>query len=205
VKRSTAVRHLVEMAEVASERLALRHADFGWPLEELWVTGDLLGVADTVEAGSVELMLDVPPDEVPWMALHPAGEWIGRELRHGKRPMMWCYRPLVWPVWNHRNRRLTRFWSAHAGTDDAVIEALRSRRLDAVTVVEPSPRELGEQLREELVVSRRYLRVVLDRYWDFGWRRDNKGQDRSPEDALWRAAMAVSEIQDTLDDLDAEG
>ena len=113
----------------------------------------------------------------------------------------WCYRPLAWPVWNHEHRRLVRFWSAPHGLDPTVIEALRSRSLDRLAVVEPSPGELAAQLREELVLSRRHLREVLDAYWDRDWRRRHKSYDESPEDHLWRAAIAVSEITDALDEL----
>jgi hypothetical protein len=200
MKRSTAIGHLIEMAEVASERLRLRDTEVGWPLEELCVSGDLLSLADTLEAGSVVLVLDVPAEELPWLALHPAGEWVGGQLRLGKRPFRWCYRPLAWPVWNHDHRRLVRFWSAREGLDTDVIEALRSRRLDQLTVIEPATEQLAAQLREELIVSRRHLRDMLDRYWDHGWRRQHKGYDESPEDHLWRAATAVSEITDALDE-----
>jgi hypothetical protein len=199
VKRSTAIGHLVEMAEVAAERLRLRDSDIGWPLEEMWVTGDLLGLADTFEAGSVVLVLDVPAEELPWLARHPAGEWVGDQLRLGKRPMRWCYRPLAWPVWNHEQRRLVRFWSARGGLDTTVIDALRSRRLHHLEVVEPDVDELAEQLRAELTVSRRHLRTVLDHYWDRDWRRQHTGYDESPEDHLWRAATATTEISDALD------
>lgn len=189
------------MAEVATARLRLRDTDIGWPLEEMWVTGDLLGLTDTLEAGALVLVLDLPTDELPWLALHPAGEWVGEQLRLGKRPLLWCYRPLTWPVWNHEHRRLARFWSAAAGLDTTVIEALRSRRLDHLAAVEPTVDELVEQLREELAVSRRHLQTVLDSYWDHDWRRDHKGYDESPEDHLWRAASAVADISGTLDEL----
>ena len=85
MKRSAAVGHLVEIGEVSSERLRLRGTDIGWPLEELRVTGDLLGLADTVDAGVV-LVVDVPPDEAPWLAINPAGGWAGDQLRLRKRP-----------------------------------------------------------------------------------------------------------------------
>lgn len=76
MKRSTAIGHLVEMAEVATERLRLRDTDFGWPLEEMWVTGDLLGLADTLEAGAVVLVLDLSAEELPWLAsIPPASGW----------------------------------------------------------------------------------------------------------------------------------
>lgn len=182
--------------------MRLRETDIGWPLEEMWVTGDLLSAADAVEAGSVVLVLDVPAEELPWLALHPAGEWVGDQLRLGKRPMLWCYRPLAWPVWNHDHRRLVRFWSAADGLDVTVIEALRSRRLDRLPVVEPSVEELAEQLREELAVSRRHLRAVLDGYWARDWRQAHKGADETPEDHLWRAATAVQNLADAVDELE---
>ena len=201
VKPSTTIRHLVEMAEVATERIRLRETDIGWPLEEMWVTGELLGLADTVETGAVVLVLDLPAEDLSWLALHPAGEWVGDQLRLGKRPLRWCYRPLTWPVWNHEHRRLVRFWSAVAGLDLAVVEALRSRRLDRLTVVEPSVDELAEQLREELAVSRRHLGAMLDTYWDLDWRRHHTGHDESPEHHLWRAATAVTDIWAALEGL----
>lgn len=203
VKRSTAVGHLVEMAEIATERLRLRDTDIGWPLEELWVTGELLGLAESVEAGTVALVLDLPADELPWLAVHPAAEWIGDQLRLGKRPIQWCYRPLAWPVWNHEHRGLVRFWTAADGLDADVIEALRSRRLDRVVVVAPSTAELVVQLREELARSRQHLRSILDHYWDRAWRQGHKGFGESPEDHLWRAATAVDDMQAALDELTA--
>jgi hypothetical protein len=112
VKRSTTIRHLVEMAEVATERMRLRETDIGWPLEEMWMTGELLGFADPIETRAVVLVLDLPAEDLPWLILHPAGEWVGDQLRLRKRPLRWCYRPMTWPVWNHEHRRLVRFWSA---------------------------------------------------------------------------------------------
>ena len=202
MKRSTAIGHLVEMAEVASDRLSLRGTDIGWPLEELWVTGDLLGLADSMDAGSVVLVLDLPAGELVWLALHPAAEWVGEQLRMGKRPMQWSYRPLAWPVWNHQNRRLVRFWSADTGVDEAVIDALRSRRLDLLPVVQPSATELTDQLHHELSLSRRHLQAVLDGYWDRDWRREHTSFGENPEHHLWRAATAVTEIHDALDELE---
>jgi hypothetical protein len=190
------------MAEVAADRLSLVETGIGWPLKEMWVTGDLLSLAESLEAGAVVLVLDLPSDEVSWLALNSTGEWIGHELRLGKRPMLWCYRPAALPVWNYQNRRVARFWTAENGLDPNTIEALRSRRLDRLDVIEPSTEQLVKQLREELAASRDHLRSVIDNYWDRGWRRRDKGYDQSPEDHLWRAATAVSEMLDALDDLE---
>jgi hypothetical protein len=199
VKRATAIGHLVEMAEVATEGLRFRDTGIGWPLEEMWAGGDLLEPADTLEAGSVVLVLDVPAEELPWLARHPAGEWVGDQLRLGKRPMLWSYRPVGRPVWAPEHRRLVRFWTARDGIDSAVVDALRDRRFDDLAVVEAPGEELTAQMPDELERSRRHLRTVVDNYWDPTWRRQHKGPDESPEDHLWRAATAVADILDILD------
>jgi hypothetical protein len=178
-----------------SEALALNAGD------GLWVTGELLTDTPALEWAAVTLVLDLPAEDVPWLALNPAGEWVGDRLRLGKRPLQWCYRPAVWPVWNHENRRLVRYWTADGGLDEDVIEALREARVEQLTIVEPTPALLAEQLREELAVSRRHLRTMLDQYWDQDWRHEHKGFDVRSEDHLWRAAQAVTEVTDALDGL----
>jgi hypothetical protein len=104
-------------------------------------------------------------------------------------------------VWNHQHRRLVRFWSASAGLEVGVIDALRARTLEHLDLVEPELDALVAQLQEELTFSRRHLRDLLEHYWDRGWRRTHQGYDASPEDHLWRAATAVSDMQDALDEL----
>jgi hypothetical protein len=119
---------------------------------------------------------------------------VGDRLGLGKRPILWCYRPVAWPAWNHEQRRVARFWSADGGLDDRAIDALRERRPDRVAIVEPTPQDLASQLTTELEVSRRHLRTTLDRYWDREWRRAH----RVPEDHLWRAASAVADMTEAL-------
>ena len=197
MKRSTAIRHLVELADVASDGLRLAATEIGWPLAELWVTGALLDPVDDLEHGSVVLMIDLPPDELPWLAVHPAAEWVGDQLRLGKRPLSWSYRPTAWPPWTYRHRRVARFWSATGGVDVGVIDALRTGR--PPTVVEPEQGELRDQLGVEHAAAKAHLRAILDRYWDQDWRRANR-RDTSPEDQLWRAAPAVTELEAALDE-----
>ena len=199
MRRSTAIRHLVEIATEATDGLPLRDTDIGWPLEELWVTGDLLDTTGDLEFGSVILVLDVPRSELPWLALHPTGEWVGEQLRLGKRPMQWCYRPLGWPPWNARHRRAARIWTATDGLDEATIEGLRSGR--GLDVVEPGDEDLVSALTEERQVSQEHLRRIVRGYWETTWRRHlRKG---AAEDHLWRAAAALVEIDDTLAGLES--
>jgi hypothetical protein len=60
VKRSTAIGHLVELASESADMVRLANAEIGWPLTELWVTGELLTDAPTLEWASVVLVLDLP-------------------------------------------------------------------------------------------------------------------------------------------------
>ena len=191
MKRSTAIRHLVEMAEVATDQLRFRSTEIGWPLDEMWVAGALLEPADEIDHGTVILMIDLPAEELPWLAAHPTAEWVGEQLRLGKRPFSWTYRPTAWPAWSYRNRRVARFWSAASGLDHAVIDALRSGAV--ADKIEPDGGELAEQLRVELEVAKAHLQSILESYWDRDWRRDNR-HHTSPEDQLWRAATAVNEL-----------
>ena len=175
--------------------LRLRSAGLGWPVEELWVSGELLAPVEEIGSVSVVVMLDLPADELPWLAVHPVGEWVGEQLRLGKRPVDWCYRPMVWPAWTYRQPLVVRFWSAREGVDQVVIELLGSGT--AVVVVEPEPSEFAEQLGVELAAARAHLAAVLDRYWDQDWRRSSRGAT-TPEDQLWRAATALVELERAL-------
>ncbi len=198
VKRSTAIRHLVEMAEVATEYVnLLAQSPVDWPLVEMWVAGPLLNrAAEELDHGTVVLMIDLAPDELPWLAIHPTAEWVGEQLRLGKRPVSWSYRPAAWPAWTYRNPQVARFWSASNGLESGLIDELRSAA--TADLIEPDHDELIEQISVELDVSKAHLRWVLDQYWDRDWRRSNR-HHASPEDQLWRAATAVIELQDALD------
>jgi hypothetical protein len=201
VKYATAVSRLQSLAEEANDHwLRLGDTDIGWPLDELWVAGEMLDGPQDLEVLAIILMLDEPVDELPWLALHASGEWIGERLRLTKLPIAWAYRPAVYPAWNARHRRVLRFWSTKAGPDHEVIEHLRNRQLDQLPVVTPAGAEWTGQLEAELDACGRYLGQVLDQYWDEGWRRQHKGFGVHPEDHLWRAAEAVHEISHALDE-----
>jgi hypothetical protein len=183
------------MAEVATEQLQLSRTPIGWPLTEMWVAGELLESSDEIDHGTVVSMIDLPPDELPWLSAHPTAEWVGEQLRLGKRPMWWTYRPTAWPAWTYRNQRVARFWSASNGIESDLIDELRSGAVS--DLIEPDRAELIEQVGVELEVSKAHLRSILDQYWDHDWRRNNRSHT-SPEDQLWRAGTAVTELEAAL-------
>ena len=201
VKRSTAIGHLVETAGAASERLRFHDTDIGWPLDELWVTGELLGPTDALDAGAVVLVLDVPADELPWLAIHPVGEWIGDVLRLGKRPYQLVVSaprlaglerrtPPPRAILDGTRRPGHRCHRGVADQTASTASQLQSLRM----------RNWPINSTAELAVSRRYLRAALDHYWDHDWRREHSRNGETPEDHLWRAAIAVEDIRKALDE-----
>jgi hypothetical protein len=201
MKRSSAVRHLVELADEAARLAALPAEEFDVPLRELWVGGDLVTAVSDIEHVVVILMLDVPAAELPEIALHEVERGIAWMLRLHNRPAICRSRPVSRPPWSHLERRVARFWSADGGPETATIDGLRRADLAGVHVVEPGPAELASWLREQIAVSEAHLREVLDRYWEGSWRRRHSGDGIHPDDHLWRAAWAVQSMRDALAEL----
>jgi len=131
VRYGTALRQLVTVSEAATDDLRLRDTDIGYPLEELWVGGDVLEGPQELDATCVVLVLDQPVAEVTWLALNPAGQWIAERLRMTKLPVRWYCRPAGYPAWNPELRKVLRFWSAATQLDREVMENLRLRRFDS--------------------------------------------------------------------------
>lgn len=198
MKRSNAIRHLVEMGETATEMLRFRGTEPGWQLEQMWVTGELLETPGEIEWGCVILLLDVEAAELPWMARHPEGEWTGDRLGTTNRPLSWRYRPVSLPPWTAIHRRVARFWDAENGLDEETIAALRAGADPAI--VEPTDDQLREQLASELEVSKAHLRHIVDNYWESDWRRNLRGG--KPQEHLWRANTGLFEIEDALAELE---
>jgi hypothetical protein len=191
MQRVNAVRHLVDIARDATRFDDLTYLD--WPLREMWVGGDILDRPETLDRVNLILMLDLPVDELPWLAIPPTEQVVVQLLRLPKLPVRRYTRPLAGPPWNPECRRVLRFWTLEAGLDEAVVEALRSGdRLDAV---EPGPSEFLRQMEVELERSRAHLDAVLGHYWEHEWRLEHRGDGIHPEDHLWRAARAVRSIE----------
>ena len=93
MRYGAALRQLVTVSEAATDDLRLRDTDIGYPLEELWVGGDVLEGPQELDATCVVLVLDQPVAEVTWLALNPAGQWIAERLRMTRLPMRWYCRP----------------------------------------------------------------------------------------------------------------
>lgn len=202
MRRSTAVAQIEHVVDAADEVHRLAGHGFDVPLAELWVGGAILEPTDRIAAYDVVIVLDAPAEEVTWLTLHPTGKWIADRLRLTKLPAVWFLRPVAQPVHNHRLPVLIRVWTT-AGPDRHAIDRLRRGELAPTDLsMPPDDVQLAAQLQAELAQCRRHLATVLDSYHDHDWRRDHKGFGVYPEDHLWRAAQAVRELTDALDDLE---
>jgi hypothetical protein len=200
VKYSTAVARLRQVASDLDDHVS------SWGdsmIVEAHVFGEVVAGPETVEVIWLALVVDLPVEEVTWLARPAQAEASVSLLRFDKYPLRWWWRPTAWPVWNHRISRPVRFWSRRDGPDEVALGQLADRRLpDLEFHGLPDQSGLRAQLQVELEASRRHLERVVDSYHDRGWRRDHKGFGVYPEDHLWWATQGFLELDDALGAID---
>jgi hypothetical protein len=194
MRRKTAIKHLRALAE----RCDTAHRPLDEPaLAEVYAYGDILepGIAE-VDWVKVALVLDLPPDEVTWLALPSVHVWLTHHLGLDKVPVVAVRRPAVWPVWNHDIRRPLQFWSYEGGTDDAALAALADGDAESLRLPAPSREEEAEQLAAELEACLDHLRHVQGSFHDREWRAAHKGLGIYPNDHLWHAVEGYLDLLD---------
>jgi len=117
------------------------------------------------------------PQEVIWETTPRGTQWLADYLRLSKGGFAYFWRSHLDPVSNHHIRGPVRFWSL-AGPDEDVLLALSERRLGDLPQVTSPPGTEGAQRAGELQAALDHLRGVRDSYWDYGWRRENRGGGR---------------------------
>lgn len=166
-------------------------------LVELWVGGAILENVERIDIYNIVLVLDARAEEVPWLALHPDGEWYADRLRLTKIGAPHYLRSTE-HLHNHELRELVRVWTRD-GSDNSVLDRLRRGELEPTDISRPpDDATLAAQLETELAHCRQHLATMLDSYHEPDWRRAHKGFGVYPEDHLWRAAQAVRELTDAL-------
>jgi hypothetical protein len=174
-----------------------------WPpeqplLQAAYTFGDLLSGADPLEQVQVVLVLNLPPEELPWAA-HPARlSWLAGDLRLDKGGFAWWWRSQQEPLTNPVIRGPVRFWSRQ-GPDEDVLDALAGRRFDALRRVTPSPDAGRARLDSDRAAALSYLRAVRDSYWEPSWRREHRGPGHYPEQDLWEAVEGYLDLHDAAD------
>jgi hypothetical protein len=198
MKRSTAMSRLGDVSD-ALDRAA------EWPEVSVvggYVFGALLEPGAVLDRVEIALVVAAPADAVPWMARPARLEALAELLRLQKLPVLWWWRPVEWPVWNHTIRRAVRFWSANGGRDQRGFDGLAGGRLDTSEVAAPAIRDdLLAQVVVERDTARRHLAEVTELFYDRDWRRECRGGEY-PESHLWWAAAAYLELDDAARNVD---
>lgn len=191
-----AVEKLRELAQACEEVK-------NWPPEDPFlleadVFGGVLCGADPLENVEVALVVNLPPEDVPWGSTPPGTLWLADRLRLSKGGYLYFWRSHLTPVWNHHIQGPVRFWS-QKGADEAVLNALAERRFGELPRQEPDEEARKKQLGAELESALSHLRSVHGSYWDRDWRREHRSYDRNPEDELWDAVDGYLQLRDAAD------
>lgn len=157
--------------------------------------GEVLEGADPVERVELALVLNLPPEDVPWQSQPLGTAWLVDSLRLDKGGFAYWWRSRHRPVWNHHIRGPARFWSLD-GPDESVLRALSERRHADLSRVVASPTELREQFAAELATAVDGLRAAHAGYWERDWRREHRGGGRYPENHLWEAVDGYLDLLD---------
>ena len=180
----------------ACERLKWFWHDTEPFLRAVYTFGDVLAGKDPLEDVQVVVAVNLTPAELPWVAEFDGSEWLARELRLSKGGYEYYWRSYLDPAWNHHIQGPVRVWSIEHGLDQEALAALETRDFGSLNRLVPDPVDARLQLRDDLDAALRHLRDVRDKYWDYGWRREHRGNGRYPENWLWEA---VEGYLDTLD------
>lgn len=177
-----------------------------WPPEgpfllEAYVFGDVLEGADPLESVEVALVLNLPPEEIPWESSPHGTEWLADRLRLDKGGFAYWWRSHLGPVPNHQIRAPVRFWSQE-GPEEGMLQMLAERRFSDLARVVLPPRAEREQLAEELATALGRLRAVHASYWEHDWRREHRGFGRYPEHELWEAVQGYLDLHDAAEPAD---
>jgi hypothetical protein len=197
MKRSTAISRLSDVADGLGRAKA-------WPEPCIiagYVFGSLLDPAGDPECVQLALVVDEPADDVPGMSRPRHLEALASLLRFDKLPISWCWRPSAWPVWNHEIARAACFWSAAAGPNQAVFDALSAGHVERLEIVRPAT---AEQLIAELIrerdVGRGHLADAVAGFYDRDWRSEHTGDGVYPADHLWWATSGFLDLDNALTD-----
>ncbi|HEX7268081.1 MAG TPA: hypothetical protein VF256_11710 [Streptosporangiaceae bacterium] len=177
-----------------------------WPPEdpfllEAYVFGHVLEGADPLESVEVALVINLPPEEVPWESSPQGAAWLEDRLRLDKGGFAYWWRSHLSAVPNHHIRAPVRFWSQE-GPDEAVLQVLAERRFGDLARLAPSPHAEREELAEELATALSRLRAVHASCWDHDWRREHRGFGRYPEHHLWEAVHGYLDLYDAAESAD---
>lgn len=207
MKRSTAVGHLVEMAERCEEvndRLGVLYEE-GPRITAFWAFGKVLDPeqrwTDKDRWTDAAIVLQLPEIELAWLAPPEVAPWIQQMAGWGKRPVVLMWRSADGPVWNHRIVRPMLLWDAAAGLRHHAIAVLRDGEdIEHHREPAPSPEELAGQMARQLEISLAAVRKAAHKFESHRW---GRGEVLGYADALFAATDGYLDLLSAWDDLGA--
>jgi hypothetical protein len=195
VKWSRAVHHLDALVQQCAELAVLPSSMFAFRVVQAYAVGDVLGAARDLDWVAAALVVDLPPEDVPWLGEpHGARHWAAA-TRLSKNPITPLWRSARAPIWNHHIDRPVLLWDAETGVAEQAMAALREGRGDEVRPPAPTPEQLRERLEAELAVSLGALKNRTTGYDEQRWR---PGKITPAADDLWQASHGYLDVLNAL-------
>ena len=123
---------------------------------------------------------------------------MAEQLRLTKLPVLWSYRPAVYPAWNARHQRVVRFWSAKAGPDERSSTGWHSAGWTASRSSNRRGLSWPTNSRWSATSAAGGCIRCSTTIGTWAGGASTMGFGVQPEDYLWRAAEAVDEIEAAL-------
>lgn len=195
VKRSTALARLNDVVDGLERAKA-------WPDSTIcaaYLYGALLDGGSELDVAQIALVVDEPPEAVPWLSRPARLESIAESLRFTKLPLSWRWRPAARPVRNHEIRVALPLWTREGGRNAASFAALATDDLAGAESAQPADGDaLATQLRIEREVAWQRLALTTDAFYERDWQRSHRGGGEYPGDHLWSAAAGFVDLERAL-------
>jgi hypothetical protein len=189
MKWERAIHHLESLARACAE--ALNQPMFSVRVTQLWAVGDILGAPRDLDAVTVALAINRPPEEVAWLSEPSGTQHWANAARLNKNPFIVFWRSNQAAVWNHDVVRPALVWDSVEGERSEVLAAIREGEAERVRSAGPTEDELATRLVEELAVSRKSLQATTDAYQKRRW---SPGKIEPTADALWLASLGYLDV-----------
>jgi hypothetical protein len=162
-----------------------------------YVYAPMVDFPDHLETTPMAFHVDLSPEKVPWWSEPAACQFFVHSARLDRIPVTAWWRPLQWPVWNHKIVRPVRVWSADGGAYETVLDGLARRDGTALKPAQPTPDEYEAQLHRDLYVSLAHLRRLKDGYFEHP--RETDAYDGFSGERSYHLWCAVGGYLDLLD------
>lgn len=191
MKWATAVKQVRSLADACAERADRSVGADALRVTGLWAVENLLGASRDLDWVRVALVVDLPPEDVPWFCTPPGAVRWAESTRLSKNPVTAWWRSEHVPVWNHRIVRPALVWDVASGVREDVVTALREGRGSEVGQPPPSAEEFASRMADELQVSHAALETRTRDY-------DAKRWGRTPleriADPLFDASLGYLDV-----------